>query len=176
MNETEFWKLIELAGRSAGKATAVPAWLEHHIAAQGIDSICAYEVAFRRVLALSYDARLWAAAGLMLKFCSDDKFMDFRAWLVAKGRIVFERAVADPDSLAEVDVDGDYGLPILFNMNYAAEMAYRTRAGPVADLSDLIGFGPPLVLLNGHAWTGDLKALPGRFPKLWAKFGKTAPA
>ena len=34
--------------------------------------------------------------------CSDDGFDYFRGWLLVQGREVFERAVADPDGLADV--------------------------------------------------------------------------
>jgi hypothetical protein len=30
---------------------------------------------------------------------SDDGFTDFRYWLISRGRDVYERALADPDSL-----------------------------------------------------------------------------
>jgi hypothetical protein len=32
---------------------------------------------------------------------SDDSFMDFRAWLISRGRAVYETVLADPDALAD---------------------------------------------------------------------------
>lgn len=45
-----------------------------------------------------------AAASLILGGCSDDGFEYFRGRLIAQGREVFERSVADPDSLADLPV------------------------------------------------------------------------
>ncbi|VVE59175.1 hypothetical protein PAN31117_05280 [Pandoraea anapnoica] len=39
--------------------------------------------------------------------CSDDGFDYFRGWLIAQGKRVFMLALAEPDSLAEVDVEMD---------------------------------------------------------------------
>ncbi|MDF2805500.1 MAG: hypothetical protein K0S43_446 [Cellulosimicrobium sp.] len=49
----------------------------------------------------AYAWPLWGAAYLVEGGCSDDGFMDFRDGLVLAGRVVFERAVADPDTLAD---------------------------------------------------------------------------
>jgi Protein of unknown function (DUF4240) len=54
----------------------------------------------------AYHRKLWAAAYLINGGCSDDGFMDFRSWLILQGRDVFQAAVANPDTLADV-LDGD---------------------------------------------------------------------
>ena len=46
---------------------------------------------------------LWDAASIMMEWCSDDGFIDFRAWLIAQGREVYLAALKDPDSLADVE-------------------------------------------------------------------------
>ena len=54
------------------------------------------------MLAASYREDLWGAAYLINGGASDDGFEYFRGWLMTQGRAVFARAVADPDSLAEL--------------------------------------------------------------------------
>ena len=39
---------------------------------------------------------LWDAASIMVEWCSDDGFIDFRAWLIAQGREVYLAALKDP--------------------------------------------------------------------------------
>jgi len=39
--------------------------------------------------------------------CGDDTFSDFRASLISRGREAFERALADPESLADEEFDED---------------------------------------------------------------------
>lgn len=46
----------------------------------------------------------WQAAYLINGGCSDDGFEYFRGWLLTQGREVFERAVALPDTLADLPV------------------------------------------------------------------------
>ena len=57
---------------------------------------------------------LWAAAHLALGGASDDSFLDFRNWLISHGRETYERASADPASIADLawdDEEEDFGRP-----------------------------------------------------------------
>jgi hypothetical protein len=56
----------------------------------------------------AYQYNLWGAAYLINGGCSDDGFEYFCNWLVLQGRDVFQAAVSNPDSLADV-VDPDSG-------------------------------------------------------------------
>lgn len=61
--------------------------------------------------------------------CSDDGFIDFRAWLIAQGRDVYLSALADPDSLAEVTPYGDCCFETL---SYVGDYAYEQLTGKSA--------------------------------------------
>jgi hypothetical protein len=78
------------------------------------DEILAFELRYDEREHAAYKEDLWGAAYLIEGGCSDDGFHDFRAWLVAQGRQVYDNAVANPDSLADVldgeEVDDDSGL------------------------------------------------------------------
>jgi hypothetical protein len=65
------------------------------------EEIAAFAQPVWDLLAASYRWDLWAAAYLINGGASDDGFEYFRGWLIAQGRDVFERSVADPDSLAD---------------------------------------------------------------------------
>jgi len=107
INKQQFWQLIEAARSQASnpndgeevvhRATSLlatyPAW-----------EIIAAQQALWDVMADSYTNPLWAAAYVINGGCSDDGFDYFRGWLIAQGHEVFERIVADPDTLAEVPV------------------------------------------------------------------------
>ena len=162
---------MDLGRKAVGKTTELPAWMQAYLTKQSIEYIGEFHYQFQELSRVSYDARLWAAAGLMMKFCSDDKFADFRAWLIVKGQRIFENAIRDPDTLAEIEVDGDHGRPILFDMNYVAETAYRVKVGKMADITDLVPKSPKLILHNQDAWDGDQDKLPFMFPRLFARFG-----
>lgn len=55
-------------------------------------------------MADSYRNPLWAAAYVINGGCSDDGFDYFRGWLIVQGHGVYERVVADPDTLADLPV------------------------------------------------------------------------
>ena len=71
---------------------------------------------------------LWDAASIMMEWCSDDGFIDFRAWLIAQGREVYLAALKDPDSLADVE---PYGNCCFESLSYVGDATYRQLTGEV---------------------------------------------
>ncbi|PZF89334.1 DUF4240 domain-containing protein [Micromonospora endophytica] len=102
MRTDDFWQLIEKAGAGGGEPDAVAARAVALLAARDPEEIVGYARHQQRVLAASYRVDLWGAAYLINGGASDDGFEYFRGWLMTRGREVFARAVADPDSLAEL--------------------------------------------------------------------------
>lgn len=51
---------------------------------------------------LAYQYGLWTAASILCDGCTDDGFLDFRAWLIYQGKDAYLAALADPDSLSDV--------------------------------------------------------------------------
>lgn len=104
MDRDQFWNLINEARRAAAVldveevAESVVALLER--LPQG-EIVQAAQV-FWDLMAESYRGDLWGAAYLINGGASDDGFEYFRCWLISQGRAAFERAVADPDTLAEL--------------------------------------------------------------------------
>ena len=96
--------MIEQARADVGGADAevVAERAVEMLAALPPEQIAAAAQTLWDLMADSYRGDLWAAAYLINGGCSDDGFEYFRGWLITQGREVFERAVADPDSLAGV--------------------------------------------------------------------------
>ncbi|RZO56353.1 MAG: DUF4240 domain-containing protein [Sandaracinaceae bacterium] len=116
---------------------------------------------------------LWAAAYLLGGGCSHDGFTDFRSWLISLGRSWFERAMKEPDSLAEVQ----FG-PHEEQDSFFEEYAYV--AGDIYE--ELTGESMPERPENaatepaGEPWEDD-DALASRLPRLWeaSRGGRTSP-
>ncbi|MER6101986.1 DUF4240 domain-containing protein [Streptomyces sp. NPDC001832] len=107
MNTTDFWNLIDDARAQVNAPADAEAVVERAsalLAARPRDEIVAAQQLLWDLMAASYRAPLWAAAYTINGGCSDDGFDYFRGWLIAQGREVFERVVADPDTLAELPV------------------------------------------------------------------------
>lgn len=101
----------------------------------------------------------WGAAYVIQGGCGDDSFSDFRSSLVSRGRPQFEAALANPDSLANVDMPED-------------EWAYEGFDYAVTDGVKLAGGKrnaktiPPNP--SGQEWTED--AVYSLFPRLASKY------
>jgi hypothetical protein len=117
----------------------------------------------------AYTWDLWGAAWVLLDGASDDAFDFFRCWLIGQGREVFEGALHDPDSLAELlddfdeELDGDAE-----ELGYAADDAYERLTGertPDLGLPPQASepVGTPIDLEND-------RVLASRFPRLWDRF------
>ncbi len=100
MTEDEFWEHIratrhadpdEHAERLTERLAKLPP-------EEILDFVHHWETANRR----AYRRDLWGAAYLINGGCSDDVFHYFCEWLILQGRMVYEAAIADPDTLSEV--------------------------------------------------------------------------
>jgi hypothetical protein len=113
-----FWEIIGRASGSGDHAESLRALLEGLSARQ----VAAFDRHFFSMLRKAYRYDLWGAAYLAMGGCSDDGFRDFRADLIGRGRVVFERVLKDPDSLADnTDIEGDETLPNVANDVYAGK-------------------------------------------------------
>jgi hypothetical protein len=117
----------------------------------------------------AYFRELWSAAVTTNGGASDDGFYYFRCWLVGMGKAVFEAALANPDSLADV-VDPGTGY-------YEAEIYGVARAAwealglPEKDYDAAYKAEPrrPRAELRGE-WVRSAQAFRQRFPRLAAMY------
>lgn len=113
MDRDEFWAIVDRARegvedtRTGEGAEEVAERVGERLAELGGEAAVAFDLRYDTLGQESYDWNLWGAAYLMKGGCSDDAFDYFRGWLVAQGRSTWERALADPDTLAELGVDPD---------------------------------------------------------------------
>ena len=110
MDRETFWEIVDAARDRAGSGAddrgaegdPLPGVLTDLLVERlSPDEILAFADVAGAVARDAYAWPVWGAAYLVEGGCSDDGFMDFRDGLVLAGRASFERAVADPDSLAD---------------------------------------------------------------------------
>ena len=90
------------------------------------EELIAYQTRFDELMSTANGIDLWGAAYLINGGCSDDGFHDFRAWLIGRGRHVYEAALKNPDTLADV-LDGE---PVSgFGLDVAAVRVYEEGTG-----------------------------------------------
>jgi hypothetical protein len=161
MDENGFWKIVQSAHDGSGgdmdkKCDA----LRQQIAVLSKDEALEFAQHFDSMMDKAYNWPLWGAAYVINGGCSDDSFTDFRSSLISRGRQAFERALADPDSLAGEDFD-------------ESEWFYEGYQYAVTDgVEAVAGSRPPRTAQtepSGKDWQED--QVYKLFPKLAAKFG-----
>ncbi|MFK4146717.1 DUF4240 domain-containing protein [Streptomyces sp. NPDC004065] len=170
MDETEFWELIDDSRQAAeGDAEEQADLLVERLLDCDPELVLDFARHFESRYNRAYRWDLWGAAWVLLDGASDDAFDFFRCWLIGQGREVFEGALHDPDSLADLledfdeEIDGDGE-----ELGYAADEAYEQLTGTVAP--DL-GLPPAPAEPEGTPVDfEDDQVLARRYPRLWARF------
>ena len=178
MYETQFWRIIESAHTAAkGKPERQLKLIEKELSKLSPEEILEFQRIFWQQHRISYRADLWGAAYIMNGGCSDDGFDYFRGWLIAQGKDVFEKALQDPDSLADIlgdDPEQDvYDLEDMLSVGL--EPWQKKTKLDLEDFYNHLGKGEPLPKLGKSKWSdgeGDIDERKGKklYPKLWAKF------
>lgn len=131
METEEFWANVDDAREGAGGDLARQTeLLTAALARRAPADIVSFDALFHTTRAHGYSWDLWAVGYLAAGGMSDDAFLDFRALLIAMGQAVWDRAVDDPDSLADVlDDDLGDGIDEAEGLGHAAAEAYRRSTG-----------------------------------------------
>ena len=175
MGPDAFWDLIAGAKRECGQdMDASLQWLTERLTTLGPQQAQDFHDILHGYKHLAYKYGLWTAATMMCgDGCSDDGFMDFRAWLIAQGKEVYLAALADPDSLADVE---PYGGCQFESFSYVASKVLNTLTGRgayvaladfdalVLELSKGIQYG------EGIDYPYEWDELERHFPRLCGKY------
>jgi len=103
MKVDDFWTLIEATdAASGGEVELFSDTLRRVLSPLTAEETVSFDTLFDQHLSRAYQWNLWGAAYLINGGCSDDGFVYFRAWLIMQGKAIYEKALADPDSLADV--------------------------------------------------------------------------
>lgn len=154
------WSIIERVRATSAGIEAECAAFRAELEALDDASLKVVVAEFDALTNRAYDYGLWGAAYVARGGCGDDKFSDFRAGLVSLGREVYERALEDPDTLADVP-DLERRFSEEFHFLPATIVDERGLAHPE---------GPGLPgEPTGYDWDED--ELPFIYPRLTKRFG-----
>ncbi|MBZ0289117.1 MAG: DUF4240 domain-containing protein [Anaerolineae bacterium] len=162
MTLDEFWNLVDRVHiASNGDMSKKCDLLTEELEKLSPEEVLSFAHHFDDCEDITYTWDLWAAAYIIGGGCSDDCFSDFRSSLISMGRAYFERIIASPDDLAEMDDAED---TILFEgYQYISTSVYKEMTGelPMRQKS------PPGEPLGEH-WDDD--DLPRLYPRLSARY------
>jgi hypothetical protein len=173
MSDDRFWALVQATTVDESRPDRQIAALRASLAQLPVEEIEAFQAAFDGQMTRSYSWDLWGAAYVVHGGASDDGFDYFRCWLISKGRTVFDKVLADPDSLADL-VAPDPGGPLEFEeFAYVARKVWDEKVGrPGRKMPNAA------TTMYSHAPAGtkfeeDPAYLATRYPKLWRRFGNS---
>ena len=127
MTSNEFWAIIDRARRRAAPNSepAMRDALYAELVQLPALKLSAWQDLQYAYMDLACTRKLFGAAVLINGGSSDDRFLDFTAWLVMQGKTVYESALAAPDSLAQFDLPFDAAECEL--CGYIADQAYTGK-------------------------------------------------
>lgn len=135
MDFDTWWTLIDEARAAVGSRAEdrdppddpLPEALTGVLARLSAEEIVHFAAMHIEIRDSAYLWPLWEAAHLIEGGCGDDGFMDFRDGLVLLGRDTFTRALADPDTLAD--------LPVVIRMSReeGGWVGYESLSYPIMD-------------------------------------------
>jgi hypothetical protein len=169
MTRDEFWKWIDKAADYAPFAPERVEWLLHKLSKESQQTIVGFGFHLNQVLDEGYNERLWAAAHILNRGCSEEGFEYFRGWLLLQGRRVYEQAVQTPETLA--DVPFQVGENETEEALYIASEAWSAAGYPEDEFDELYArlFGevPDGPLIDTFSWTEATVEV--QFPRLAAE-------
>ena len=164
LSRDQFWHLIDICADIDVEKQFVAL-------TKRLDELSEDEVAYFAAYFWSEYVRLdhwdvWSVAYTVNGGCSDDGFMDFRGWMILKGKQPCEKVLGDPESLVQLfeSLDESTMEPSLnFLDNYQ-----DTRFGGPLEIPDLGEERNSRSPTLGSKFAVD--DLPQKWPKLWKAF------
>jgi hypothetical protein len=164
MDEDSFWSLVQRCHDAAsGDMDRKCALLKSEIARLSKDAAAQLWEFYKQAEARSYTWELWGAAYVINGGCGDDSFSDFRSSLISRGRSAFEKALSDPDSLADEEFDAASWF--YEGYQYDVRLAVEANLGQEASSA---GYGYYKDGPRGKEWAEE--SVRELYPKLARKF------
>ena len=162
MDEERFWAIVDgVHAKSPDDMEAKSEALRDAVAKLAPKDALAFRELFDAKMNQAYSWPLWGAAYVINGGCSDDTFMDFRSALISRGRAAFEKALADPDSLADEDLDEEK----FFYEGYEYAVSEGVEKAVGRTVMKTSTPSEP----SGEAW--DEETVAEQYPRLRAKYG-----
>jgi hypothetical protein len=168
MNTQDFWDLIDKTrSASAGNSDKQAELLVGELAKLSEVEILGYQEILDDLQDEAYIAELWEVAYILEMGCGDDGFMDFRAWLIGQGKDVFDKALADPESLVDLVEPGQETKSAA--LLYVGLHAYEQKTAKGGETMPRTKGFKPRPKLKGIP-SKDEDSMLKRFPKAKEKF------
>jgi hypothetical protein len=174
MDKQEFWRVIDFAHQQAKVDEGLfENLLVKNLSQYSSEGIIEFECLLEQQLLAADDFKIMAAQKIIEGSVTDDSYLYFRCWLISQGKNVFEEALRNPDSLANLDTEGTVAEfePLL----YVSTQAYENKTGKHEEdvsfprnVASVRGLNYDSASgTKGEDWKEE--QLPTLLPKLWAR-------
>ena len=161
MEPSMFWDIIERSKKASHNLDDQIRELKKMLRDLSALDIVAFDGRFHACLLELNRFDIWGAIYFLNGGCSDDNFVDFRSWLIGRGRDTFEKVLDDPEAIVDIVQSGhDYWE----GLQYCAADVYTKMTGNILPSSIIITrFSEP----KGTIWREeDLFSLYPRIAKV----------
>ncbi len=135
MNEETYWTIVDSSSTATQNQAEQEQFLIAAIKKLTPEEMIGFYLRTSQLLNETYTPEMWCAGHIMNTSCSDDWFEDFRCWVISRGKEVYYKAKADPDTLVNEYEEGceEYAFELF---GYVAMEAFEETTGE--DLLDTI--------------------------------------
>jgi len=99
MKEDQFWRIVDKSLQNSHGQDEQEAFLIKELQSLPPAEMIGFRLRTDKLLYDTYNANMWCAAYIMNGGCSDDSFEYFRLWVISRGKDVYQKAKANPDTL-----------------------------------------------------------------------------
>lgn len=127
MNKDQFWQIIDSANQmspAADKKTLLRNVTEA-LSQYPVLDIMDWHLIIWEYTRAAYRGDLWCASSSIGAHDTDDGFIDFRYWLISRGKEVYMNALREPATLSKVPLNGES--PNFESFGYTASKAYDAK-------------------------------------------------
>jgi hypothetical protein len=173
MDEDQFWDLVALSLQNSDSQEEQEEFLINELMKLSDEEIIGFRLRTDYLLYHTYTSEMACASYMMNGGSSDDGFEYFRLWIISRGREVYEKAKANPDSLINEVIEGFDGWYDFETFWYIADSAFENKSNE--DIFDYIDFDNFLTHEGNYPriefWEEDKpETLQAICPQLFAKF------
>lgn len=108
MNETTFWNIIDKSHKEAKfnihKTLDI---LEEELTRLEPDQILRFDMILHEMVRIGYRSNLLAAAYIINAGCEAEELPDFLAYLIIQGKEMWDKALKNPDILADLEIEDE---------------------------------------------------------------------
>jgi hypothetical protein len=175
MDRDQFWSIMERVRPVPPDAKTFEP-LKAELLKLPPEEILQFRVHLDDLVGAAYKIDLWGAGAVIHGGCSDDGFHYFCNWLILQGRDVFQKAVTNPDSLANVLDAGEEvewcGSPGQNAWFAATKRKPNEKGYDALQAAESARYGKPQMMpdLGGDWDFDDEDEMRKRFPRLYALY------